>query len=731
MRPRGTALLSVVAALALLSSPVTSRGQAPPPAEPGRSASGEADGPPLDGGVATNPAEPSEPPVETIVVTADPSTASRYAADRSDAATKIDTPILETPQSVSVIPRARLVDLGALTIQDSLRYTAGVRTDAYGLDSRGDYAIIRGTEFTPYQDGLRRLFGSFNNVRPDVYALESVAVVRGPAAVLYGQGASGGLVNVTSKRPQAFSRHEIVGTLGNFQRRQIAVDSTGPLLEDESLLYRLVALWRDSNTQVDFVKDDRRLVAPSLTWLPVDWLTWTVLGNYQEDRSGSSTAFLPWEGTVLPNPNGQIPTRRFVSEPGYDRFDTDQWAVTSLLDLDVGGLFEFTQNVRYSDSGASYHSMFPLVAGDPYRLDPIERTSVQRLTFTSDIDVRALTADQRFAVDGAWGPLEHRALFGVDVTRVRTAESRGQGFLAALFNLYDPVYGEFVAPPSFEFPTIHTKQTGYYAQDQLYLGDLIGIVGIRYDRVSTESDGSPAQVDGEPSLRGGLLYRFEEGWSPYASYSESFEPVIGVDQDGAPFEPIRGRQFEAGIKYEPGVIPGLITLAWFDIEERNRLAPGENPGVQVQLGKARIRGFEMEASVELFEQLDLLATYTYLDGYSEGDPDLMAGRQNLPAVPPNSASAWARWRFPLFGVDGFIVGAGVRYTDAIPDETDTVRVPAVTLFDALLAWESGHWRAAVNAANLEDEVVVSVCLSRGDCFYGPRRHITGSLAYAF
>ena len=133
----------------------------------------------------------------------------RYQAPDATTATKTDTPIIETPQSVSVISAEQLRDLGALTLQDAFRYSSGVRADAYGLDSRTDSAIVRGTEYVQYQDGLRSLFGFYNNVRTDVYALDSVEVVRGPSSVLYGQGTSGGMVNVNSKRPQTEAAHEL------------------------------------------------------------------------------------------------------------------------------------------------------------------------------------------------------------------------------------------------------------------------------------------------------------------------------------------------------------------------------------------------------------------------------------------------------------------------------------------------------------------------------------------
>lgn len=683
---------------------------------------------------ASEPTEPSQR-LDEVIVTGDSGALSPYVASSGSSATKTDTALIETPQSVSVLTEERLRDLGALTLQDALRYSAGVRSDAYGLDSRGDFAIIRGTEYVPYRDGLRSVFGFYNNVRPDVYALDSVEVLRGPSSVLYGQGSSGGMVNVVSKRPKASAHHELRAESGDYARRQLALDSTAPLTSDAGLQYRVVALTRESATQVDFVGDDRWFVAPSLTWNPAPWLRWTLLGNFQRDQTGSSTAFLPWEGTIEANRNGQIPTNRFVSEPDFDAYDTRQNAGTSLLEIALGDTWNLQQSLRYSDSGTHYRSLFPnIYTGDPYLLDPLRRRSVLRVAYASDASARALTADQRLRARWTWGAVEQTLLVGVDTTHVRLHSVEGTSTPAQVirqggFDLYEPIYGNYIAPTQVDLPVLKLRQTGFYVQDQLRIGEqFIALLGARRDQARSHQDGSPATEDAETSLRAGLLYHFDAGWAPYASYSESFDPVAGFDAQDQPFQPVRGQQLEAGLKFQPEGGSTLLTFATFRIEEKNRLAPGESPAEQKQLGRSEIRGFELEAATTVLERLDLLASYTRLKGYSDEGPNAGEARyKNLVAVPRDAASAWLHWRLGL----GFSIGAGARYTSALPDESSTVEVPAVTLFDAMASWETEHWRLAINGSNLEDETVLAVCLERGDCFYGPRRNVVGSLSYRF
>ena len=149
-----------------------------------------------------------------------------YTRSDASAATKTDTPLIETPQAISVISNTQMIDQGVLTVQDALRYSAGVRADAYGVDSRGDDAFLRGTSFTQYLDGLRQFFGNAY-ARTEPYFLDRLEIVRGPSSVLYGQGTTGGLIALTSKRPQFTPSHEVDVQFGNNARKQLAFDFTG------------------------------------------------------------------------------------------------------------------------------------------------------------------------------------------------------------------------------------------------------------------------------------------------------------------------------------------------------------------------------------------------------------------------------------------------------------------------------------------------------------------------
>lgn len=653
---------------------------------------------------------------------------SGYVASRSRTATKTDTPLLETPQSISVVSAARIRDQGSLTVQDSLRYVAGVRGETFGLDSRGDSAQIRGS--TPQQmlDGLQQSFGYYNNTRVDPFTLERIEVLRGPSSMLYGQSPVGGLVNMVSKRPREEQRTELQLQYGSFDRKQIAVDSTGPLNDERSLLYRVIAIQRDSDTQVDHVKDNRLLLMPSLTWRPNQDFEWTVLANLQKDDSGTNSGFLPHTGTVLPAPYGRFDSKLFVSEPGFDEYDSEQVALSSLASWRVTDDWTLRQNLRWQRSEVSYQTIY----GWPWVLAPDNR-SINRVYYVSKPEIDSWVADHNLEGRFETGALRHQLLVGVDYQRSHLQSRQASG-LATPLDLYTPVYGSF--DPSqiqlIDQPDQDTRQEGLYVQDQIRLGNWLATIGLRKDWASNRVQGQKAQKDDAVTGRYALSYLFDNGVTPYLSYSESFQPSIGINQaSGQAFKPLEGEQWELGVKYQPLGGDSLYTAAIFDLREKNRqMSDPINPFNTLQNGETRARGLELEALVAINADWDLIANYTRLDTETLKGEATQEGRR-LESVPEQMASLWSTYRFSLAGIPGFKVGAGVRYVGASWDGIDQLKTPSTTLYDAMLGYEQDEWGASLTATNLADETYYTTCLNRGDCFTGNRRTLVGTLSYRF
>lgn len=652
-----------------------------------------------------------------------------YVARRSATATKTDTPLAETPQSISVITADRMRDQGVQTVQDALRYTAGVRGETYGLDSRGDWSTIRGTDPVIYLDGMQQTFGYYASSRPDPFALERIEVLKGPSSVLYGQGTVGGIVNLVSKRPLDTQQGEVQLQYGSFDRKQLAVDVTGPLDEDKTLLYRVVAIGRDSDTQVDKVGDDRYVLMPSLTWRPDSRVEWTVLANFQKDETGSTTQFLPHAGTVLPAPGGlsKIPIDVFMSEPGFDEYDTEQKSLTSLFSYKPDDTWTLRQNLRYSESEVSYQTIYPA-------FPPALQTNgdIDRVYWVAKPELKYWTVDHQAQADIASGRLRQTVLAGLDYQYAVTKRRWAYGSAGTL-NLYNPVYGNFTPPGADDFyddPDNTVRQTGIYVQDQLTWDERwIAVIGLRQDRAVNDTEGGETQKDTAVTKRLALMYKAANGVSPYLSYAESFQPEIGLDGYGKAFKPLRGKQYEVGVKYEPAGGRGQLSAAVYDLREKNRKSPDPtNPLNQLQTGEARVRGLELEAQLRLTPDWDLIGTYSYtdtevLEGTNEG--------KRLPSVPEQMASLWTQHRFSVAGINGFRGGFGIRYIGDSWDGTDSLTTPGYTLFDAMLGYDVGRWSFALNMNNIGDKTYYTTCLARGDCFVGTRRTVVGTASYRF
>ena len=255
-----------------------------------------------------------------------------FTAKRSATGSKTDTPILEIPQSISVITADQVKTTGATTLKEALSYTPGVSATPWGNDSQYDWVYLRGFDaYSPgfYQDGLQlRNSGNWAVWQTENYGIERIEYLRGPSSVLYGQNSAGGLINVVSKRPTQDPIREISAQIGTDNRKQIATDLSGQADDDGKWLYRLTALKRDADLSVgDDLPNDRSYIAPSLTWRPSNDTQLTLLAEYLDMKVASNWSNFPLEGTLLSNPNGDIPASTFWGEPNFSRYNQKQWRI--------------------------------------------------------------------------------------------------------------------------------------------------------------------------------------------------------------------------------------------------------------------------------------------------------------------------------------------------------------------------------------------------------------------
>ncbi|WP_188055527.1 TonB-dependent siderophore receptor [Sphingosinithalassobacter sp. CS137] len=677
-------------------------------------------------------------------------------AAEASAGTKTDTPLVETPQPISIVPDEVYLAQGALSVSDTLNYVAGVTASPYGPDSRVDGGFIRGIAPLQFRDGMRDLYSYYASIRSDPYNFSRVEVVRGPASVLFGAGSIGGLVNLVSKAPQETPAGEVAVRYGSFDRFEVLGDVTGALAP--GLSARMVARVRDAGTQVDYVEDDRVMLAPSLRMEFGPATELTVLGLYQEDDSGSTSQFLPAVGTILPNPNGQLPNDRFIGKPGWDRYDGRLLEGTAILDHRFSEAARLNLKARIIDSDVTYfthypnsysHPRNPYIQLDPTGapvLDPVtgqplpdpEQRTIGLYADGSYATMDVFSTDNNVQFDFTTGSaVAHTLLAGVDYSWNRVRKT--SGFAVEAIDIYDPNYDllsdwDGGLPNAAFASTTDTRgeQLGFYLQDQVRLWDRVSVVlGARHDDVRTRAVGGATESDDAWSFRAGIIGELVRGVSPFFSYTESFEPVSGTTSDGSPFVPKRGRQYELGVKFHPDAAT-LVTVTAFDILESNRPVSDDStpdPRDQIQAGEAFSRGFEIEASRTLPGDYTLIAAYSYNEAEIEGTG------QQLNDVPEQIASLWGTKTLPLGSEASLRLGAGVRhvgehrsYGPAFPDGLVT---PSYTLVDALAEIDWRNWRLSVNATNLFDEQYYASCLARGDCFIGAERNVFATLGYRF
>ncbi len=661
-------------------------------------------------------------------------------------ATKTNVPIVELARSVSIETLSDLKDKGAFNLSQTVTYMAGVAGETYGFATRGDAISSRGLSIPRYRDSIQELFGSYNSTRAEVYTLEQVELLKGPASVLYGQGSPGGLVNYVSKTPGVNNVNELILEYGSFNKKQVNVDVGSRLTEDEKWLGRVVGIYRDADTQVDYVNDDTRLLMPSVSYSPSDATRLTVIGLFQDTNSDTAAQFVPIEGTLEPLADGSyLPDQDvYAGEPGFNKYDTKSSQLTVLGEHAFNDTTELTFTALWRDGEADYHQAWPLFTGTTRYINaflgaPVvgTETTVARTFYTADNTFKQQAVDIRLSKTFDTGAFEHVILAGVQYQDVETDNNFSYytdggvsaGDFRYVLDLANPVYTG--APDQAVFDALYTdgplqtvKDVGLYLSDQIAYDNWRITLGVRHDSVDNDN-GSVSQDDSQTSYSAGVLYKFANGLSPYVSYAESFETVVGLDMLGNQLEPETGRQYEAGIKYAFNAIPGFVTLAWYDIEIANLPNPNALPvTASQQQGIATINGVELESRIVLGEFTAELNA-SVMDAQ---DPNGF----ELPGQPDSNASLWLTWE-PSFG-DGLRMGAGLRYVGQSVAENTAVRyaTPDYTLADLMLEKPlSDNLIARLNVRNLTDKEYLTSCLTRGDCFPGVRRNINASLTYQF
>lgn len=655
-------------------------------------------------------------------------------AKRSQTVTKTDTPLIEVPQSVSVITAEQMRERGIQGIEEAVWYTAGAQGGGYGQDTRSDWLLVRGFSPARYMDGLTLSDGVWTGgTRIEPYGLERLDVLKGPSSVAYGAMPPGGLVNMVSKRPTTETLREVEVTLGNYDLRQAAFDFAGALGDSGTLSYRLTGLARNSDNIVDYVKDDRYFFAPALTWTPSEDTQLTVLARWQKADTAQGGGFLPAAGTLLPNPHGKIPRERYTGEPGWNDYVKTMRSIGYELSHRFSDALTFRQNLRYGKVDVDHDA-----GVGAFGLQDDQRT-LTRYYFPLEEASKSFAVDNNVEWKFGAGGWEHTVLAGIDYRRLESDYRSAFAFGAPSLDIFNPVYGAPIVKPAYTSRTDKLQQQiGVYVQDQIRIDRWVITAAGRQDRVRTRTDqllANPVarerQSDSKFSGRVGVNYVFESGWAPYVAWSQSFEPTVGADFLGRSFVPTTGEQIEAGLKFQPASGRALLTFATYEIKQKNTLTVDPvHTLFSVQQGETRVRGAELEGRWNFANGLSVYGAYTYTDSEVTRSNDAGALGKQIALQPRNVASLGADYTIGYGALSGLGFGAGVRYTgEHYGDTYNQWKTPSYTLFDAAVHYDLDAWRFQLNASNLSDKDYVSVCNSAAWCYYGYPRTVTASVRY--
>ncbi len=656
-----------------------------------------------------------------------------YVAKTSATASKTGTPILETQQSISVVTRDEMDAQAAQTLGQALNYTPGVLGQPYGSDPRFDSPIVRGFDGRQmqYLNGLR-LMRTAGAPPIEIYGLERVDVLRGPASVMYGQANPGGIINQISKRPNFETFGEVGTQFGSYDTYGAFFDLGGVVAGHDDLAYRLTGLGRLAGAQTDELDNDRYFIAPALTWKPDEDTSLTILTSVQHDNPSTPSGLPPQY--VIGSSAFKLPRDFYV---GNKSFDHSSRTLTNLgyeFEKQFNETWTFRQNVRYSNLDWDYQSLGMSTLG----LAADGRTLRRNATIQNE-KLNTFNVDNNLTAEFSTGELEHKVLFGFDY-RYFDNNVRTRFFQATPLDVLNPSYG---APITLISRTLDTRvnsdlsQAGLYVQDELAYDRWRATFGLRQDWASTSGTSlngltgvsrSLDQNDHKLTGRAGISYLFDGGIAPYVSYATSFEPVSGASTvTGDPYKPTEGEQWEAGIKYQPEGWDGFFSAAVYDLKQKNVLRTVG--GISSQIGEVHVRGLELEGVVSLAQGLDLHAAYTYTDA------EIGAGADNgnrVENVPRNATSLWLNYTFQEdTALAGLGVGGGVRYVgQRYGNSANTYDLNGVTLFDAALTYRKDGFKASLNFQNIADEKYAASCSSFG-CYYGDGRTVMGKLSFTW
>ncbi len=625
------------------------------------------------------------------------------------------------------------------SVNDALRYVPGITAESRGTVTIFDQYTIRGFEsYYNYYDGLPLQYNGAWNALPqvDVFATESIEVLKGPVSSIYGSAPPGGLINQTAKQPQADQSTRLRVRTGTSDLRELAGDVTGPI--SESINYRVIALARKQDGQQQTTEEERVLLAPSVQWQLAERTSLNLNVFYQDDPELIPSTPLPGIGTVFSaNEFGRLNSDAFAGDNNWSGYEREITMLGYKLDHQFSDQVSFLQNFRYTTGDVFQRNTY----NQGFIEAPGEERNLARSAYFTDETIDGFVVDNQLAINFG-GDIAHRLLIGVDYQQLNSDIEYGDtlGTDTPAIDLSSPNNNLFnVSELPFDtysqFHDIEQEQLGLYAQDEIFIDQLTIIASLRYDQYDSQEDfeflftgatidsGNEKIDQDQFSGRLAAIYTFENGLAPYINYSESFEPVAGINSDtGEAFDPTIADQIEAGIKYRNNANRLSATLAAYRIRQQNVVISSADFTQSTQAGEVQSQGLELAVDAWLTKTLSANFTYDYTDVEITDNPLRPAIEGNTPIwVADQQANLWLNFT-PTPKLE---FSAGVRYTgERQLDQANSDQLPSYTLFDLVVSYDlNQQLQLGLSASNLTDKEYVASCFDIGNCWFGPERSV--------
>lgn len=622
-----------------------------------------------------------------------------YIQATSSTATKTDTLLRDTPQSITVITRELMNDQAMTSMADAIRYVPGIVT-SQGEGNR-DAAIFRGNSSTGdfYADGIRDDVMYYR----DFYNIERVEALKGSNAMIFGRGGSGGVINRVTKQARFQPVREAVISYGSDSQKRAAID-IGDAVNGE-IAVRLNAMMENSDSFRNGMHLERKGINPTAT-LHTGRRTTVSLGyeHFQDERVGDRG---------VPSFNGRpydTDVATFFGNADLSPNAVRLNAFTALVEHDFGNGLTLRNRTRFADYDKYYQNVF---AGGAVSATT-GRLAVGAYRDETKRENRFNQTDLQYAL--ATGTVRHKLAFGFEFGRQETDGVRRNGVFpgaAPTMPADNPLYTGGVS-----FATISSnsssiaKVASAYLQDQLELSpQWQAVLGVRYDRFSVDhtnrlNDSTIDITDSPVSPRAGLIYKPMPAMSIYTSYSRAFAPRSGdqltsLSVTNKTFDPEKFSNYEAGIKWD--VTPGLAaTVAVYKLDRSNVIVPGPVAGTSILVDGQTSKGLELGLNGQLTRAWSVAGGYAYQDAELTADQSatVKAGAR-VAQVPRHTFSLWNR-----YDVNAQLGAAlGVVYRDSIFGSTsNTVELPSYTRIDGALYYNIGNaYRLQLNIENMFDK----------------------------